>query len=128
MHIAVVGTGIVGVCAAAWLQRDGHRITFVDPLAPGEACSFGNAGSLSPSACLPVGMPGQWKKVPGWLLDPLGPLTVRWGYLPAALPWLLRFLRHSTPEWKRSTARKIRAVQAGRFVTAEELEARIARE
>ncbi|MBC7804454.1 MAG: FAD-dependent oxidoreductase [Candidatus Parcubacteria bacterium] len=96
MHIAVVGTGIVGVCSAAWLQRDGHHITFIDPLAPGEACSFGNAGSLSPSACLPVGMPGMWKKVPGWLLDPLGPLTVRWSYLPAALPWLLRFLRHSS--------------------------------
>ena len=38
MHIAVVGTGIVGACTAAWLQRDGHQITFVDPLEPGEAC------------------------------------------------------------------------------------------
>src|SRR6185295_20118076 len=93
MHIAVVGTGIVGVCSAAWLQRDGHRVTFIDPRQPGEACSFGNAGSLSPSACLPVGMPGMWKKVPGWLLDPLGPLTVRWWYAPVAAPWLMRFLR-----------------------------------
>ena len=97
MHIAVIGTGIVGTCTAAWLQRDGHRITFVDPLDAGEACSFGNAGSMSPSACLPVGMPGVWKKAPAWLLDPLGPLTVRWAYLPAALPWLLRFVRHSKP-------------------------------
>lgn len=95
MHIAVIGTGIVGTCTAAWLQREGHRITFVDPLDAGEACSFGNAGSMSPSACLPVGMPGVWKKAPAWLLDPLGPLTVRWTYLPAALPWLLRFVRHS---------------------------------
>jgi len=97
MRVAVIGTGIVGVCAAAWLQRDGHDITFVDPRPPGEACSYGNAGSLSPSACLPVGMPGMWKKVPGWLLDPLGPLTVRWQYLPTLLPWLARFLRHSSP-------------------------------
>ena len=37
-------------------------------------------------------------------------------------------LRHGTSEWKRATARKIREVQAGRFVTAEALEARIARE
>ncbi|MGD9946524.1 MAG: NAD(P)/FAD-dependent oxidoreductase [Burkholderiaceae bacterium] len=96
MHLAVIGTGIVGVCTAAWLQRDGHRITFVDPREAGEACSFGNAGSLSPSACLPVGMPGIWRKVPSWLLDPLGPLTVRWGYLPTALPWLLRFLHYSS--------------------------------
>jgi len=96
MHVAVIGTGIVGVCAAAWLQRDGHRITFVDPRLPGEACSYGNAGSMSPSACLPVGMPGMWKKVPGWLMDPLGPLTVRWSYLPTVAPWLLRFMRHSS--------------------------------
>jgi hypothetical protein len=37
-------------------------------------------------------------------------------------------LRHNTSDWKRATAKKIRAVQAGRFVTSEELEARIARE
>jgi D-amino-acid dehydrogenase len=98
MHIAVIGTGIVGVCTAAWLQRDGHQVTFIDPLEPGEACSFGNAGSLSPSACLPVGMPGMWKRVPRWLLDPLGPLTVRWRYAPVVLPWLVRMLQHSTPE------------------------------
>ncbi len=96
MHIAVIGTGIVGTCTAAWLQRDGHQVTFFDPNEPGEACSFGNAGSLSPSACLPVGMPGMWKRVPRWLLDPLGPLTVRWRYAPVVVPWLVRMLRHSS--------------------------------
>ncbi len=96
MHIAVIGTGIVGACSAAWLQRDGHAITFVDPRDAGEACSFGNAGSMSPSACLPVGMPGMWKKAPGWLLDPLGPLTIRWPYLPVVTPWLVRFLGYSS--------------------------------
>jgi len=96
MHIVVLGTGIVGTCTAAWLQRDGHQVTFVSPVPPGEACSFGNAGSLSPSACLPVGMPGMWKQVPGWLRDPDGPLTIRPSYLLPVLPWLLRFMRHSS--------------------------------
>ncbi len=96
MHVAVIGAGIVGSCTAAWLQRDGHRVTIVDPRDAGDACSFGNAGSLSPSACLPVGMPGIWRNLPTWLLDPLGPLTVRWSYLPVALPWLVRLLRHSS--------------------------------
>jgi D-amino-acid dehydrogenase len=95
MHIAVIGNGIVGTSCAAWLQRDGHRITFIDPLGPAEATSFGNAGSLSPSACLPVGMPGMWKKVPSWLLDPLGPLVIRWWYAPVVAPWIARFLRAS---------------------------------
>ncbi|MGX9961889.1 NAD(P)/FAD-dependent oxidoreductase [Roseomonas sp. F4] len=98
MRIAVIGNGIVGTATAAWLQRDGHQVTFVDPLGPAEATSFGNAGSLSPSACLPVGMPGMWKKVPGWLLDPLGPLAVRWWYAPVVAPWLTRFLKHSSRE------------------------------
>lgn len=97
MHVAVVGTGIVGVCTAQWLQRDGHEVTFIDPREAGEACSFGNAGSMSPSACLPVGMPGMWKKAPAWLLDPLGPLTIRWWYLPVVAPWLARFVGHSSP-------------------------------
>jgi D-amino-acid dehydrogenase len=96
MHLVVLGTGIVGTCTGAWLQRDGHQVTFVSPVPPGEACSFGNAGSLSPSACLPVGMPGMWKQVPGWLRDPDGPLAIRPSYLPTVLPWLLRFLRHSS--------------------------------
>ena len=97
MHLSVIGTGIVGTCCAAWLQRDGHQVTFVDPLDAGEACSFGNAGVLSPSACLPVAMPGIWRKVPGWLGDPKGPLTVRWSYLPMVTQWLRRFVAHSKP-------------------------------
>ena len=97
MRIAVIGNGIVGTLCAAWLQRDGHRVTFIDPLGPAEATSFGNAGSLSPSACLPVGMPGMWRRVPRWLLDPRGPLSVRLRYAPRAAPWLARFLRASEP-------------------------------
>ena len=98
MHLIVIGTGIVGVCGAAWLQRDGHTITFISREPPGETCSFGNAGSLSPRACLPVGMPGMWKQVPGWLRDPDGPLTIHPAYLPFVAGWLLRFLGHSRPQ------------------------------
>ncbi|GAA5233269.1 FAD-dependent oxidoreductase [Verticiella sediminum] len=121
MHVVVIGTGIVGVCTAAWLQRDGHRVTFVDRLPPGEACSFGNAGSLSPSACLPVGMPGMWKKVPGWLLDPLGPLTVRWPYLPRVVPWLMALLRHSSPREVERIATAMRRLLAPIFACYEPL-------
>jgi hypothetical protein len=40
--------------------------------------------------------------------------------------YLIR-LSHNTPEWKRATAGRIRAMRAGRRISAEELEARIAR-
>ncbi|MGZ5091715.1 MAG: NAD(P)/FAD-dependent oxidoreductase [Burkholderiales bacterium] len=96
--ITVVGAGIVGVATAAYLKRDGHDVTVVDMRPPGEYCSFGNAGILSPGSCVPLATPGIHWKVPGYLADPLGPLTIRWSYLPKAAPWLLRFLAASTPQ------------------------------
>ena len=38
--------------------------------------------------------------------------------------YLLR-LKRETPAWKRATAKKIREMQAGRFTTLEQLEARL---
>lgn len=101
-HVIVIGAGIVGACSAGWIQRKGFDVTIIDRDGPGEGTSFGNAGSLSPTAVLPVAMPGMLKQIPGWLLDPLGPLTLRWSYLPKALPWLLRFHRAASEEqmWK----------------------------
>ena len=91
-NITVIGAGIVGIATASYLRRDGHAVTVVDRNPPGEYCSFGNAGILSPGSCVPIAMPGILKQVPGYLLDPLGPLALRWSYVPQALPWLLRFI------------------------------------
>jgi D-amino-acid dehydrogenase len=96
-HTVVIGAGIVGVCCATYLQRQGCAVTLVDRLPPGEACSFGNAGSLSPGSCVPNPMPGNLAKVPGWLLSGDGPLTIRWRYLPKLMPWLIGFIRAGTP-------------------------------
>ena len=107
-RITIIGAGIVGVATAAYLRRDGHQVTVVDMRPPGEYCSFGNAGILSPGSCVPLATPGiQWK-VPGYLLDPMGPLVIRWGYLPKAMPWLLRFLAASTPARVEAIANALR--------------------
>jgi D-amino-acid dehydrogenase len=94
-HVVVIGAGIIGAASAAELLRDEHRVTILDPGPPGgeQAASYGNGCWLSPSSVVPMSLPGIWRKVPGWLADPLGPLTIRWAYLPRLAPWLLRFLR-----------------------------------
>ena len=96
--VAVIGAGMVGVAAARWLQRDGHEVTLIDPQPPGQGASFGNAGCFNPSSVVPIAMPGTLKKVPGYLMDPLGPLRIRWRYLPSLAPWLIRYIRAGTPE------------------------------
>jgi D-amino-acid dehydrogenase len=107
-RVAVIGAGIVGVCAANWLQRDGHSVFLVEPGNPGEGASFGNAGCFNGSSVTPMAMPGIIKNVPGWLMDPLGPLALRWSYLPAILPYLVRFVRAGTPEKVRAQAKAMR--------------------
>ncbi len=116
MHVVVIGAGIVGAATALELLRDGHQVTIVEPGIPGgdQAASYGNGCWLSPSSVLPVSAPGLWKKVPGYLADPLGPVTLRWRYLPKALPWLWRFLRAGSNAAKlRRTASALRPLVAG---------------
>jgi len=107
-RVGVIGAGMVGVCAASWLQRDGHSVFLVEAGEPGHGASFGNAGCLNGSSVTPVSMPGVIRNVPRWLLDPLGPLSLRWTYLPAIAPWLVRFVRSGTPDKVRAQARALR--------------------
>jgi D-amino-acid dehydrogenase len=100
-HVAIIGAGIVGAACAVELLRDGHEVTIIEPGDPGgeQAASYGNGTLLNPSSVIPMSAPGIWKKVPGYLRDPLGPLAIRWRYLPRLLPWLRRFASAgSTPE------------------------------
>ena len=64
-HVGVIGAGIVGICSAAYLQREGYRVTFVDAEEPGTMTSFGNAGAIWPHGVVPMALPGIWKQVPG---------------------------------------------------------------
>ncbi|HTW68729.1 MAG TPA: FAD-binding oxidoreductase [Acetobacteraceae bacterium] len=110
-HVVVIGAGIVGAATAIELLRDGHRVTIVEPGDPGgeQAASYGNGTLLNPSSVIPMSSPGLWRKVPGYLADPLGPLTIRWSYLPRLAPWLWRFVRAGATEARiAATARALR--------------------
>lgn len=103
----MIGAGIVGMSAALHLQRAGRRVTVIDPRAPGTMASFGNAGGIVTGALMPTSTPGLWKQVPRMLLDPMGPLRIRWRYLPRLTPWLIRFLRAGRPGRLEPTARAL---------------------
>jgi D-amino-acid dehydrogenase len=97
-HATIIGAGIIGVSTAAFLQAAGYKVTLVDRVGPGEGCSFGNAGGIAFGEIVPTLHPRVFLKIPGWLLDPLGPLTIRWSYLPKVLPWFLAAARNGMPD------------------------------
>ena len=92
-EVTIVGAGIVGLCCALFLLERGVAVRLLDKSDPAEAASYGNAGVISPWSCVPQSLPGLWSSVPRWLLDPEGPVSIRWRYLPRLLPWAMKFLR-----------------------------------
>ena len=126
-HVAIIGAGIVGACSAIEALRLGFRVTIIDPAEPGgeQSASYGNGCWLSPMSVIPPAFPGLWKKVPKFLMDPLGPLAIRWSYFPRVFPWLLRYLRAGwTWDSVEETARALRPL----VVDAPALHLRLAEE
>ena len=127
LHVAVIGGGAVGIACALEALRDGHGVTVIDPEPSGgkQAASYGNAGWLSSHSVIPPAEPGAWRKVPGYLRDPLGPLALRWRYLPRVWSWLLRYLWSGwTPAKLERTAIALRSL----LENAPALHARLATE
>jgi len=115
-HVVIIGAGVVGAISAIEALRAGLRVTLVEPGSPGDrqASSYGNAGWLSSHSVIPPALPGVWKSVPRFIMDPLGPLAIRWRYLPSSAPWLIRYLASGwTPERVETCAHALRTLLAG---------------
>ena len=102
--VCVIGAGIVGVNCALAAVKEGFKVTMVDRLAPGEACSHGNAGILAAWSFVPIFGPEVLGSVPKYLLDPKGPLTIRWTRLPHILPWMIKMLGFASTGHQRRAA------------------------
>ena len=90
--VIVIGAGVVGLSVAVHLQRRGFDVLVLDELPAGEGASYGNSGFLVADTAMPISLPGMLRKVPGWLMDPFGPIALKVGYLPKVAPWLLKFI------------------------------------
>lgn len=96
--IVIVGAGIVGLACAYKLVESGRSVLLIDRKGMSEETSRGNAGALAYSDIVPLATKDVLGKVPRWLSDPLGPLTIRPEYLAQITPWMLRFWRAGRPD------------------------------
>lgn len=95
--VIVIGAGVVGLSAALALRMRGLAVTVLDREGPAAGASSGNAGAFAFTDILPLASPGILRKAPGWLLDPLGPLSVPPRYALKITPWMWRFWRACQP-------------------------------
>ena len=96
-RITVIGAGMVGLACAWALQQEGFEVSVIDRATLDERrLSATWAASRCPRS-------RRWRcraypwRAPRWLLDPLGPLCIRWRHLARLLPWLWRFWRNANP-------------------------------
>ncbi len=107
INVGVLGAGIVGVCVALALQRDGHAVTLIERDEPGRGCSFGNAGIIHTGGCVPMSTPGNILTFPRTLFDPESALRIPACDLPRLMPWLLRMLAQSQPARVQANAKAL---------------------
>lgn len=89
--VIVCGGGIVGLCTAYYLVREGLAVTVVErqDRANHEHCALGSAGYVSPSHVIPLAAPGMVWKGLKWMLNSRSPFYIqprldadlwRWGW------------------------------------------------
>ncbi len=108
MRVLILGAGVTGLTTAQSLAAEGHSVTVVDAeTRAGRGASFANGGQLSYSYVAPFAGPGVVGKVPGWMLDPDGPLRFRPQADPGQWAWLISFLRACNPTTAEQTTRRL---------------------
>ncbi|GGK21556.1 D-amino acid dehydrogenase [Yeosuana aromativorans] len=76
-NIIIIGGGIIGLCSAYYLQKEGHQVTIVDQSNMDAGASYVNAGYISPSHIIPLSAPGVMKQGLKWMFNSSSPLYIK---------------------------------------------------
>lgn len=87
----VIGGGIIGLCSAYYLHKEGHQVTIIDQSSMDFGASYVNAGYLSPSHIIPLAAPGVMKKGLKWMFNSSSPLFIKPRFNADFLRWVWAF-------------------------------------
>ncbi len=106
--VVIVGGGAIGVASAHYLaQRGAHVVVLEAGPALGAEASYGNAGLVSPSHCIPLATPSLLRRIPRFM-RPGGAVYVKPRLSPALARFGLELVRSSG---RRRMLRGVRALR-----------------
>jgi len=94
--IIIIGGGIVGLCTAYYLQKEGHEVTVIDKSNLSNGASFVNAGYITPSHIIPLAAPGMIFKGIKWMFNSSSPFYIKPRFDLDFFKWSWYFYRAST--------------------------------
>jgi len=100
MTVTIIGGGVIGLCCAYYLRKQGHEVTVIDRNNISDGCSFGNMGYISPSHFIPLASPGIVSQGLKWMLSSTSPFYIKPRLNRDLFGWGLRF-------WKSANASKV---------------------
>lgn len=137
-QVTIVGGGVIGLCCAYYLQKEGYEVTIIERGDITTGTSFGNAGYISPSHFVPLASPGIIAQGLRWMLSSSSPFyikprldldLIKWGYtfwknateqkVKESAPYLnniLQLSRELTTDMKNELGNSFRMEEIGCFM------------
>ena len=120
-NVKIIGSGIIGVCSAYFLQKQGAQVTLIDQTEPGSGASYGNAGSFSYYSVLGLNTPDIFFNIPSYLLSSNSPLSIKLNYIFKLMPWMMKFLSNCTNDKMLHTAKNMKIILEQSISSYEEI-------
>ena len=75
--VVVIGGGIIGLCTAYYLQKEGHQVVVIDKSDFTTGASYVNAGYITPSHIISLASPGIITQGIKWMFNSSSPFYVK---------------------------------------------------
>lgn len=95
--VSIVGGGIIGLCSAYYLSKEGYEVTVFDSTDLSDGCSYGNAGMIVPSHIIPLAQPGMITKGMKWMFNSTSPFYIKPRFSFELLKWGMQFYKYANP-------------------------------
>ncbi|WP_237274662.1 NAD(P)/FAD-dependent oxidoreductase [Tenacibaculum ovolyticum] len=109
-EVVIIGGGIIGLCSAYYLQKEGHKVTVIDKSDFSSGASYVNAGYITPSHIISLAAPGMINKGIKWMFDSESPFSVKPRLDYDFVKWSWLFKKASTKQKVESSIKPIKDI------------------